>query len=98
MLRASGVRSGQLARLISSENLLMTLLGIIPGIAAGIIGGDALMRSFSSDLFQLDLVIQPTTVLIAVAAIVAVAALSQWPSLRAMRRLDIAAVVRERDT
>lgn len=97
-LRASGVRLGQLARLISSENLLMTLLGILPGIVAGVIAGDALMRSFSSDLFQLELVIQPTTVLIAVAAIVAVAAISQWPSLRAMRRLDIAAVVRERDT
>lgn len=49
------------------------------------------MRSFSSDLFQLELVVQPTTVLIAVAAV------SQWPSLRAMRRLDIAEVVRERD-
>lgn len=98
MLRASGVRLGQLARMISSENLLMTLLGIIPGIVAGIVGGNALMRSFSSDLFQLDLVIRPATVLIAAAAIVAVAAVSQWPSLRAVRRLDIAAIVRERDT
>ncbi len=96
-LRASGVQLSQLARMISSENLIMTLLGVVPGVVAGVIGGAALMRSFSSDLFQLELVVQPTTVLIAVAAILAVAALSQWPSLRAMRRLDIAAVVRERD-
>ncbi|MFW6091151.1 MAG: ABC transporter permease [Actinomycetota bacterium] len=96
-LRASGVHLGQLARMISSENLIMTLLGVVPGVVAGVIGGEALMRSFSSDLFQLDLVVQPATVLIAVGAIVAVAALSQWPSLRAMRRLDIAGVVRERD-
>jgi putative ABC transport system permease protein len=97
-LRASGVRLGQISRLVSSENLVMTLLGVVPGLVAGVLGGQALMRSYSSDLFQLDLVVRPATLAIAAGAIVVVALVSQWPSLRAVRRLDIAAVVRERDT
>lgn len=97
-LRASGVRLGQISRLISSENLLMTLLGIGPGLVAGVVGGRLLMDSYSSDLFRLDLIVRPATLVISAVAILAVALVSQWPSLRAVRRLDVAAVVRERDT
>ncbi len=97
-LRASGARLGQISRLISSENLIMTLLGIAPGLVAGVIGGRLLMDSYSSDLFRLDLIVRPWTLVIASVAIVAVAFVSQWPSLRAVRRLDIASVVREQDT
>lgn len=96
-LRASGVRLAQISRLISAENLLMTLLGIVPGLLAGVLGGRVLLRSYSSDLFQLDLVVRPLTLAVATVAIVSVALLSQWPSLRAVRRLDIATAVRERD-
>ena len=97
-LRASGVRLRQISRLISSENLIMTLLGIVPGLIAGVIGGRLLMDSYSSDLFRLNLVVRPWTLVIAAVAILAVAFVSQWPSLRAVRRLDIASVVREQDT
>lgn len=97
-LQASGVRIAQVSRLISSENLIMTLLGIVPGLVAGVLGGRLLMDSYSSDLFRLDLVVRPTTLAVSASAIVVVALVSQWPSLRAVRRLDIAAVVRERDT
>jgi putative ABC transport system permease protein len=97
-LRASGAQLGQISRLISSENLIMTLLGIVPGLIAGVIGGRLLMDSYSSDLFRLDLIVRPWTLVIASLAIVAVAFVSQWPSLRAVRRLDIASVVREQDT
>jgi putative ABC transport system permease protein len=97
-LQASGVRLGQISRLISSENLIMTLLGVGPGLVAGVVGGRLLMDSYSSDLFRLQLVVRPTTLVVSALAIVGVAFVSQWPSLRAVRRLDIAAVVRERDT
>ncbi len=97
-LRANGVRLRQISRLISSENLIMTLMGIVPGLIAGVLGGRALMASYSSDLFRLNLVVRAQTLVLAGAAIVVVALVSQWPSLRAVRRLDIASVVRERDT
>ena len=76
-LRASGVRLRQISRLISSENLIMTLLGIVPGLIAGVIGGRLLMDSYSSDLFRLNLVVRPWTLVIVAVAILAVAFVSQ---------------------
>ncbi len=96
-LRASGMRRRELSRLIAAENLLMTLLGIAPGLLVGVVGGRVLMRSFSSDLFQLELIVRPSTLLLSSLAVVVAALLSQWPSLRAIGRLDLATVVRARD-
>jgi putative ABC transport system permease protein len=56
------------------------------------------MASFSSDLFQFELAVRPTTFVGTAVAIVVVALLSQVPSLRTVRRLDLARVVRERAT
>ncbi len=94
-LRASGVRMRTLARLISVENLMVTVLGIVPGLILGVIGGRLMLDSFSSDMFRLDMVVRPLTLALSAAAILAVAVLSQWPGLRSVRRLDIATVVRE---
>jgi len=96
-LRASGVRRREISRLVAAENLLMTLLGIAPGLLAGVVGGWLLMRSFSSDLFQLEFIVRPSTLLLSSIAVIAAALLSQWPSLRAVGRLDLATVVRARD-
>ena len=54
------------------------------------------MASFSSDLFAFDLFIEPTTFLWSAAAILVVALVSQWPGLRAIRRISIPKVVKER--
>lgn len=94
-LRASGVRMRTLARLISVENLMVTMLGIVPGLALGVIGGRLMLDSFSSDMFRLEMVVRPLTLALSAAAIIAVAVLSQWPGLRSVRRLDVASVVRE---
>ncbi len=94
-LRASGVRMRTIARLISTENLIVTVLGIVPGVILGVVGGRLMLDSFSSDMFRLDMVVRPLTLVLSAAAIVAVAVISQWPGLRSVRRLDIASVVRE---
>ncbi len=95
-LRAGGVGRRTTAELIAAENLLVTLLGVVPGLAIGLLGGRAFLASYSNDQFQLSLVIRPTTLIIATACIVAVSALSQWPGLRAVGRLDLGQAVRER--
>ena len=95
-LRAAGVRQRTLAGLVGGENLIVATFGVIPGVIAGIIGAKLMLNSYSSDQFTLNLVVSPWIVLIAVVAILFVAALSQWPGLRAIRRMDIAQVVRER--
>lgn len=95
-MRANGVSSRQVNHLMTVENLLLTLIGIPLGLVVGHWVAAGFMAGFSSDLFQFDLEVRPSTYVLIAAAILAVTLLSQWPGLRAVRRLDIAAVVRER--
>ncbi|KAA8885534.1 FtsX-like permease family protein [Nocardia colli] len=96
VLRAGGMPPGMIARLITGENVLMTLLGLAPGLALGVLGGRAFLSTYTNDQFQLDAVVRPSTLGIAALAILAVAAGSLLPGLRAVRRLDLAAIMRER--
>jgi putative ABC transport system permease protein len=95
-LRASGMSGPELSRIITGENVLLTLAGIVPGLIVGYVGAAEFMASFSSDLFQFDLHVRPTTFLFTAIGVLAAALVSQLPILRAVRRIDIARVVRER--
>ncbi|HZD17471.1 MAG TPA: ABC transporter permease [Actinomycetota bacterium] len=95
-LLAAGARGRDLARLVTFENLIVVVLGIVPGLVVGYLVSDAAMASFSSDLFRFDLHMRVTTLVASAAAVVVVTLLSQIPAFRAIRRLNIAVVVRER--
>ncbi|MBK9036511.1 MAG: FtsX-like permease family protein [Myxococcales bacterium] len=95
-LRASGVSHRQIARLVTAENLLVTALGVAPGLVVGVLAARAFLASFSSDLFAMSLALSWVTLVGTAAALLATALLSQLPGLRAVRKLDIAKVVRER--
>jgi len=95
-LRASGMSGSELSRMITGENVLLTLAGIVPGLIVGYFGAAAFMASFSSDLFQFDLQVRPTTFVFTAIGVLAAALISQLPILRAVRRIDVARVVRER--
>jgi putative ABC transport system permease protein len=95
-LRGGGMRHPVVARLITSENLLVTLFGLIPGVVLGVFVAQGFMKLYTNDQLRLHLVVQPTTLLASAAAVILAAALSQWPGLRAIRNLDLAAVARER--
>ncbi len=95
-LRAAGIPFRSLARMITAENVLLTLLGIVPGLVAGYLVARGFMASFSSDQFSFELEFRTSTLVLSSLAILLVALLSQIPGLRAVRGLDIAAVVRER--
>jgi putative ABC transport system permease protein len=98
MLRASGVRRTRLAGLITAENLLITLVGVLPGIALGWLAAREALAAYTSDLWRFDLTMSPWTVLAAASGIVLAALLSQVPGLRALRRVDIAQTVRRGGT
>ncbi len=95
-MRASGLGRDQIARLLTGENMMTTAMGILPGLVAGYWISALFMRSFSSDLFQFNLQMKTSTLIISAVAILVVALISQWPGLRAMKRFEIAKVVRER--
>jgi len=95
-MRANGLSHRRIAALITGENLLLTLLGILPGLLIGYWTAAAMMHTYSSDLLTFDLEMHPTTLLYAAAALVVVALLSLIPGVRSVGRLDVAQVVRER--
>ncbi|MEZ5184782.1 MAG: ABC transporter permease [Candidatus Nanopelagicales bacterium] len=95
-MRAAGVRYRSISRLVGGENALVAALGVIPGLILGVIAAKVMLDSYSSDQFTLNLYVNPLTLVLASAAIMGVAVLSQIPGLRAVRRMDVAEVVRER--
>jgi putative ABC transport system permease protein len=95
-LKASGMTDRRLSRLITAENLIVTLIGLVPGLIIGYLGAAEFMAAYSNDQFSFDLMMKPTTLVFSALVIVVVTLLSQIPGLRAIRRLDVATVVRER--
>lgn len=95
-LRASGVRLADIAGMITVENLVVTLLGVVPGLVLGVIGGRLMFQTYSNDQFALEFVVRPMTLVWSALALVVVAVASQIPGVRALRRLDLAHTVRER--
>ena len=95
-LKASGMADRTIAWMIVGENLLLTVVGIVPGIILGIWIADLFMKSFSNDSFSFELIFHPRTIVIAALSMIVVALLSLIPGVRSVKRLDVGAVVRER--
>lgn len=95
-LRTAGVGRATISGLLTRENLLVTALGIAPGLLIGYLLAAVFMASFNSDLFTFTLHVRWTTLVLSAAAMLVVALVSQWPGVRTVGRLDVAWVVRER--
>jgi putative ABC transport system permease protein len=97
-LLAVGTRRRTVSLLITVENLAVTLIGIPIGLVAGYWVSSLAMATFQSDMFAFTLYLRPSTLALSALAVVLVALLSGWPGLRALRRLDIPAILKERST
>ena len=95
-LRAAGTPFATLARMITAENVIMTAVGILPGLLIGYELARLFMEQFSYDWFSFEVQARPSTFVLSALAVLAVALLSELPGLRAVKRLDVATVVRER--
>jgi putative ABC transport system permease protein len=95
-LRSSGLSVREINHLMTGENLLLVLVGIPFGLAFGYATSALFLSSYSSDLFDFGLRMRTSTLVFAALSIVVTTLISQWPGLRALERLDIARVVRER--
>ncbi len=95
-LRAAGAPAPMLARLVTAENLITVVIGIVPGLIAGYLVASVFMASFNSDQFNFDLQMRASTLALSALAIFVVALISQIPGLRTLRRMNIARTIRER--
>ncbi len=95
-LLAVGTERRTISRMITAENLLVALLGIPIGLVAGYYLSKMAMGTFSSDMFSFDLYVEPMTFVWSALAIVVVALVSQIPGLRAVGRISIPQIIKER--
>jgi putative ABC transport system permease protein len=95
-LLAVGTERRTISRLITTENLIVAMIGIPIGLVAGFYLSSMAMGTFSSDMFKFDLYVQPMTFVWSSVAIIVVALVSQIPGLRAVRRIDIPKIIKER--
>jgi putative ABC transport system permease protein len=95
-LRALGMSRATVSRLVAGENLILTVAGVAVGLVLGYAVAAEFMASFSSDLFDFTLHVRVTTFLFTGLAILVVGFVSQWPALRAVGRMDLGRIVRER--
>ena len=70
----------------------------VPGLAAGHLAAVAFTNSFSTDQFPIVAELRPASYAGAALAMAVVVGLSLLPAVRAIRRIDVAATVRERAT
>lgn len=97
-MRANGLTHRRVARMIAGETGILTAIGIIPGWIVGYLAAVAFMNSFSSPEFPITAQLRPLSYVVTALVMFAVAALSLIPALRAVKRIDIGAIVRERST
>ncbi|WP_061961517.1 FtsX-like permease family protein [Demequina flava] len=95
-MRAAGVPLRKVAGAVATENLLATIIAIPFGLVLGVWAAAQFLASFSDDLFTLEPAWGVWTLPAAAAGVLLAALISQWPASRAIKKVDIARVVRER--
>jgi len=94
-MRTLGERSGRITAMITIENLILGVAGLVVGVPLGYAVSLFLMRFFETDMFSFELVFYSRTYLITVGVIMLIMLLSQIPGIRSLNRLDLARVTKE---
>ncbi len=95
-LRALGYLRRDILILITIENMLLTIIGIIPGLIAGYYISSYAMSQYTNDLFLFDLHFFPLTYVYVSVIILVVALISQIPGIKLVNRLDLTKIIKER--
>jgi len=85
-----GTGSGRIGRLMISENLLLWLVALVPGLILGTLTARGMGAELQTDLFSLSIFISPWTYLITSAGILATMMLALLPAIRRVNRLNLA--------
>jgi putative ABC transport system permease protein len=95
-LRAAGMGTGMLGRLVATENLMLVTLGVPLGLGAGAVLADWFMSTYETQGYRWTLDMRAATPLLIAVGVLLAALVAQLPALRAIRRMDVARIVRER--
>jgi len=94
-MRTIGSSVGRLGAMLTVENVLMGLLGVVVGLPLGYAISLYFASLYQTELYDMPTVIYTRTYGIAALGALLVLLLAEIPSIRFVRRLDLPAVVRE---
>jgi len=95
-IRTIGTESWKISVMTTIENLILGLLSIIPGFILGVVVGKYAMSLQQTEYFSLNLVVYPRTYLIVALGIIAILLICQVPSLRYVKKVELAKATKER--
>jgi putative ABC transport system permease protein len=94
-MRTFGTGITRLASMLTVENVLMGLLGVVLGMPVGYGLAQYFATLYQNDIFDMPMVINGSTYATAGVAAIIVLLLAEVPAIRYVRRLDLPSVVRE---
>ncbi|GMQ78092.1 MAG: ABC transporter permease [Anaerolineae bacterium] len=89
-MRAIGAPRGSIAQLLAMEIIITWLIALIPGMVLGYYVAVQVGKSFSSELFVFNIVINPATFIVTAIGILITMLLAAWPAFRRINRLNLA--------
>lgn len=95
-LRTLGFSRRQITGVITLENLLLVILGLPGALVAGYYLSEYALKQFNNDLYQISFVMRWQSIVLVAVIILVSGWLSQWPALRALHRMDLTKVIKER--
>jgi len=96
-LRVLGFTHREASILLSSENLLLAVLAVPPGLALGTLFSWWLTKAYETDLYRFPFVLTAESVFHTVVITLAFAVLASLAVLRRLRRLDLVEVLKDRE-
>ncbi len=94
-MRTLGESKRRINIMITIEDLILGIAGLIPGIILGYILTLYFFSLFQGDIFSMDVVIYNRTYLLTVGVVIAIMLLSQVPSIRSLGRINLATATKE---
>jgi putative ABC transport system permease protein len=93
-MRAVGTGRTSITRLMTTENLILWLLTLIPGLLLGHWVALQMGAAFQSDLFAFKIVVAPTSYVITAVGILLTMILATLPAIRRVNRLNLADAIK----
>ena len=96
-MRVLGFTTREVQGVLEGENLVLTCLALVPGIALGVLFGYLLSKLYDTDLFRFPFVVELASVLKTVLTVLIFTLLANLLVRRRVRRLDIVEVLKARE-
>jgi putative ABC transport system permease protein len=96
-MRVLGFTNREVQGVLEGENVLLTCIALVPGIALGILFGWLLARLYDTDLFRFPFVIEMASVLKTVLTVLVFTFLANLLVRRRVQKLDIVEVLKARE-